>query len=221
MNITNTVVFEASSATLATENTAMSTRNIYRTSRRNSDKKRLTVALILFALAIIGFIAITADAQTQSPERGFNPGKSYAISDIESISMQSGNLSMNMPLASLPASRGGISAGIGLNYSSKLYDILTQSFVPEDPEFLQTLITSKDGGWRYNYKYRLDLEESVPGLCENQEPNEFYFRRLSLVLPDGSKHTLYIKDVTRSDGFMELNPDGEKWCSPPPSPRPA
>ena len=68
--------------------------------------------------------------QTQTgdnPERGFYPGGSYAIGDIETINTANGNLMLNIPLASLPAGRGGSAGpGVSLIYNSKLYNVLRE-----------------------------------------------------------------------------------------------
>lgn len=68
-----TIESEPSSATLDPERIfGMSTKNFYRS---NPDKNRLTSALILFAIAILGFLVITADAQDTrtSTTDGFKP----------------------------------------------------------------------------------------------------------------------------------------------------
>src|SRR5436853_480521 len=80
----------------------------------------------LLLLALLMFVIISAvdgkAQQVKTPERGFVPAGSYALSDIESISTTGGNLSYSIPLAKLPAGRAGSSAGVSLVYNSKLYD---------------------------------------------------------------------------------------------------
>ncbi|HYE75425.1 MAG TPA: hypothetical protein VEF04_18920, partial [Blastocatellia bacterium] len=78
---------------------------------------RTAVLLLSLFLSVVSL-----NAQTEAP-RGFHPGKSYALSDIESISMSSGNMSLNIPLASLPAGRGSAPGStLTLLYNSKLFD---------------------------------------------------------------------------------------------------
>ena len=81
------------------------------------EKFYLQIFTMILGVLLIGQIAF-AQNQTKAPDRGFSPGKSYNISGIETISMQSGNLMLNVPLGSLPAGRGGMSAGVGLHYNS-------------------------------------------------------------------------------------------------------
>jgi hypothetical protein len=63
----------------------------------------------LGALALCCF-ALTGYAQSEGqtiPHRGFQPTDSYALGNIETINTTSGNLMLNIPLASLPAGRSG------------------------------------------------------------------------------------------------------------------
>ncbi len=55
-----------------------------------------------FLLIFVGNNSFVRAGEKTSPERGFNPGNSYAISDIETIGLQSGNLMLNLPFGSLP-----------------------------------------------------------------------------------------------------------------------
>src|SRR5262245_3406983 len=84
---------------------------------------------LIAALLIVASSAMVTAAQDNVPKRGFNPGGSYALSDIESINTSNGNLSFRVPLGSLPAGRAGLATSLGLVYNSKLYD----SFVAANP----------------------------------------------------------------------------------------
>src|SRR5262245_9989222 len=85
---------------------------------------RACAITILLTLALGLTFAGSVKGQTgnRAPERGFHAGGSYALSDIETISRSSGDLSLSIPLGSLPAGRGGLSASLKLLYSSKLWD---------------------------------------------------------------------------------------------------
>ena len=78
---------------------------------------------------LICFFTSLCVAQDGSTKRGFSPGNSFSIGDIETINTTNGNLMLRFPMASLPAGRNGLSAGLNLYYNSKLYDAETQWFV--------------------------------------------------------------------------------------------
>ena len=68
-------------------------------------KSRATSSFLLRACAALCLLlayAFTVGAQNTSPQRGFNPGGSYAISDIETISTSGGNLGLSIPLGDCP-----------------------------------------------------------------------------------------------------------------------
>src|SRR5947209_16046189 len=82
--------------------------------------------------ALILLLAATGQAQEGStPNRGFNPGGSYALGDFETVNTTNGNLMIHLSLAKLPPGRAGLSAALTLLYNSKLYD--TQIAYQQDP----------------------------------------------------------------------------------------
>lgn len=141
-----------------------------------------TIQLLLSSLSIILLLCCTnASAQDQkAPDRGFTPGGSYALGDIETINTTNGNLMLNIPVAALPPGRGGLAAKISLFYNSKLYDPRTiyrncartpygAPMAPEEPAGPRCIDDSRTravivgrntevGGWRYGYKYKLELQ---------------------------------------------------------------
>ncbi|MGB2750838.1 MAG: RHS repeat-associated core domain-containing protein [Pyrinomonadaceae bacterium] len=129
------------------------------------------------------FCAQTALSDTTTaPDRGFTPGGSYALSDIETIALQSGNLMLNITLASLPPGRGGLSAGLSLRYNSKLWDVSTGEQDYPATGTLAGLTPGEDGGWHYGYRYSIKLQESGTGFTP------------FIVMPDGSQHRLCVLD---------------------------
>src|SRR5258708_7581814 len=122
----------------------------------------------LFLGALLSWNVMAGYGQESAPKRGFQPGASYALSDIESINTTNGNLMMHFPLASLPVGRGGLTAGINLVYSSKLYNSHTswfQDFSAHPPEgcpiqgcyYQKTeLGFTNDGGLNYIMRYWLE-----------------------------------------------------------------
>src|SRR5258708_11166599 len=122
------------------------------------------ITLLILCISGIAQEGMTAD-------RGVKPGGSYGISDIESVSMSSGNLMLHVPLASLPAGRGGMSAKLNLIYNSKLYDThIDYASLPCDPNrdplcnsfskhfWLQqnNLTNARGGGWTYGVSYAVE-----------------------------------------------------------------
>ena len=162
---------------------------------------------VIFTLLTILAAGQSMLAQTKtSPERGFNPGNSYAMSNIETISQRGGNLMLNVPLGSLPAGRGGMSAGLSLGYNSKIWDV--EKPEPVDNKQFENLIPSEDGGWRYGYQYKLKIDGDP---CDGQ--------KISLVTPDGGSHLLWLEGHTDQFGFVDYVPDGTFNCAGEPSPQ--
>ncbi|MEW6126587.1 MAG: RHS repeat-associated core domain-containing protein [Acidobacteriota bacterium] len=184
--------------------------------KRISLFRRSLVRLMIFgALFSLGAFAIRAADKNKAPERGFHPGGSYALSEIETISRSSGELSINLPLGSLPSGRGGLSAGLNLLYSSKVWDTAemidyTAQGLPYDAS---RLILSEEGGWRYGFQYRLKIDYlklgELQGYCDASYD---YPYKLVLITPDGGKHPLWLDNHTNSDGYMDVWPDGRPAC---------
>jgi RHS repeat-associated protein len=179
-------------------------------------------------LCLLLSYAANASAQEQTPKRGFNPGESYAISDIETISTTGGNLSLRLPLGGLPSARGGLKASVNLVYNSKLWDSYpftvpapTEDVTDTDAWHEMRLRQSDDGGWRYAFKYKLKLEYrhlgSETGYCQTDGgPAVVYVYKLFLILPDGSKHEMHLGGAhTGDDGYTDIMPDGN--VAPPPT----
>ncbi len=57
----------------------------------------------LFSAGLILILSLPAGAvgQGSTPQRGYQPGASYALSDIETINTINGNLMLNLPLGKL------------------------------------------------------------------------------------------------------------------------
>src|SRR5690349_3726795 len=131
----------------------------------------ISVCRVFFLLFGLTTVCMAQDA---SNKRGFQPGNSFAIGEFETINTTNGNLMLKFPLASLPAGRNGLSAGINLYYNSKLYDSETQWFVdPNDscnmvgdegsgilvcPYYQKSVLKeSSQGGWQSGTMYTLTL----------------------------------------------------------------
>jgi RHS repeat-associated protein len=175
-----------------------------------------TRAFSLFCLLIGCVVAATA----QEPKRGFNPGGSYAVSDIETISTSGGNLSLSVPLGGLPAGRGGLKASVNLVYNSKLWDTYqetaygTSGYAWDETRMRQ----SPDGGWRYAFKYDLSIDfKYLNGGLDFCDPNlgseGTQIIKLMITLPDGSRHALRLDGSSGEGDYADVWPDGTSYCA--------
>src|SRR5258707_12914536 len=96
---------------------------------------RDSFSLSIFLFALLSCNLALINAQETGPKRGFQPGGSYALSDIETISTTNGNLMMQFTLPSLPVGRNGLTAGINLIYNSTIYNSRTSWFQAIDNNF--------------------------------------------------------------------------------------
>lgn len=202
----------------------------------NSFRKLLTLTgfLPLTLLTLLAFgAAPAARAQNSSQQRGFQPGSSYSVSDIESVNNQNGNLMLSIPLASLPAGRGGSpGAGVSLIYNSKLWTS-PSSMVPnggvnpnntrryEERHFLHR---SQGGGWHYGFRYQVQvLDRQVEEAFYNSQqvsgcPDENGYKswKVRVHFPDGSTSDFVPEgyegaDFTSvNDGYSSIRPDGAR-----------
>jgi RHS repeat-associated protein len=177
-----------------------------------------TVLLLIVLLCVASNIGY-AQGST-SPNRGFTPAGSYTISDIEAVDNYSGNVSLNIPLASLPAGRGGKSGGsVGLVYNSKLYETLSYPDYPGGPR--QYLQPSPEGGWRWNFNYQLKVEDRYHNVVLDEYPQCPALEAtdkvaVSMIFPDGSEHPFQIQGYAGYGGYDKIVPNGYVYtCSSP------
>jgi RHS repeat-associated protein len=156
--------------------------------------------LFIAAIFLLFFSALAQAQDKPQTERGFHPGQSYALSDIETISMSSGNMMLSVPLGALPPGRGG-SPGFQLSliYNSKLYDTHIDE-VPNDIGVVENRVhlnSSKDGGWQYAFPtgYQMRLisrrnEGPTPGCNAGafEYQKNAYLWKMTMIYPDGSEH---------------------------------
>jgi RHS repeat-associated protein len=137
-----------------------------------------------------------------APKRGVYLDGSYSASGFDAVNNTNGNVMFNLPLASLPSGRGGMSYGVSLSYNSKLLDVITdESFVPP-PNYQGIVMTTKKSetaGWQYGVGYSLEQKKrpvvtefytNTSDICYAQgQPNYKYFDmyKFVLTLPDGSQ----------------------------------
>jgi RHS repeat-associated protein len=180
----------------------------------------------LLTTAFILILPVLVVGQGSTPARGFQPGGSYALSDIETINTTNGNLILNLTLGRLAPGRGGLSGQLNLHYDSKLYDSRTQYYEDwEHPVFGQPqvvirnmLTTSDQGGWHYGTGYELQLIDRMsqyPPEIAPQYPATETIRhyKVRVAFPDGSVHEFLPRGFgsPMDEGYYDIRPDG--WRS--------
>jgi RHS repeat-associated protein len=201
------------------------------------------------ASLLIGCIASgLAVAQTQNtnvnqleknPERGFFPTATYAYSDIETVSVTGGNLMLNIPIASLPAGRGGMPGpSITLQYNSKAFEAsatVHRVWACNGDSSPQTTFTiyniNSNNPWKYGghqYEFRWfsrdsqHFQDDTGGCspptypCIDVGVNQPYRNwRYEIEFPDGSVHALYpLGDASSPDGYYPITPGGNTATCP-------
>ncbi len=157
--------------------------------------------------------------------RGWRPGGGFLVSDVETINMVNGNVLLRIPLASLPAGRGGSGFTLELRYNSQIWDVepsLITSGQDSDGndtyESRHTLQMSAQGGWRYGFEYGLELEDrtALTGGNECRTIFDKYNTKMRVHFPDGSAHLLRLVNTedtqgdNRGDGFYAYSPTGRR-----------
>lgn len=168
-----------------------------------------------------------AKAQVRDPNdlnepRGLTPSGTYRIEDIETINPATGALLLSISLAQLPANRGGDPGFVlKLTYNSSIYNT-SLGYGNEtqggSPTATYTLASSAGAGWIYNTGgYSVDFENrpnpnGSTWPCPASNLQLQYFYRMTLILPDGSRHLLRLagQDVANQteDGYYQYQPDG-------------
>ena len=163
---------------------------------------------------ILFFSVVNIQAQDDdNPKRGFSPGGSYAISQIEMINKTDGNLMLNLPLASLPPGRTGLSATVHLTYNSKLWNSTSMRVYNEYPDFDTLLYTEHDlevsdsGGWRLGVGYSWEDLESLADPCGAHG----YLHKVQVTFPDGSHHEFRPYGYQDKEGYFQIGPDGWRY----------
>ncbi len=200
--------------------------------------KALTQRFILIAgLCLIS--SLGARAQVSTPDvnppdptaRGFYPGGSYSLSDIETVDNVSGNMMLHFPIAKLPPGRGGSSFALNLVYNSAIYDQNSTQVIPSGGQagsgVLQTTYAmSVVGGWKYAYEYLLGWDyrptpsPSSGQTCTTGSPL-WYDYKAYIVMPDGSRRNLRLEGyndypwVQGGDSYYQISPFGDQTSACP------
>ncbi|MGA2435701.1 MAG: hypothetical protein ABSG25_10490, partial [Bryobacteraceae bacterium] len=184
-------------------------------------------ALIQRFLLIAGLCLIlgpVARAQNNDPvvptpdttARGFYPGGSFSLSDIESVDNVSGNMMLHFPIAKLPPGRGGSSFALNLVYNSAIYDSNSTQVIPSGGQpgsgVLQTTYAmSTVGGWKYAYEYLLGWDLYPKSNTPSCNPGSPFFDdyKAYIVMSDGSRRNLRLEGYT--DNGTGTSAGGTSW----------
>jgi len=183
---------------------------------RSSLRKLASTASLLLLFCVGAFAQDNTIAN-----RGIYPTGGYAIGALDTINTTNGDLMLHIPLASLPAGRGG-NPGYTLNllYDSKLFDTKIKAhrnaLDPSQNYDLNTLQFSSSGGWHFGTRYvmsvvkRSDMFDGPTSQPHCPDPTALYVWKLKMSFPDGSIHefrpTGYTDNV--QDRYYNTNYDG-------------
>jgi hypothetical protein len=181
---------------------------------------RFVISLLsVFLVLVFGFSV--GLAQEKNPQRGFQPGNSYALSDIETINTTNGNLMLNFVLGKTAPGRGGLSGSLFLRYNAKLYDSDVADLTDSSGQISsQNYITpSQQSGWHYGstLDYQLDIinrnnVEGGPFQCTGSGGSDdykaIYIWKLKVIYPDGAERDfrpIGYNDIL-TDGYFNVDP---------------
>ncbi len=164
---------------------------------------KVAVGIVL----VISFADVPRSQSISRPDRGTSHIAPFDSSGIENVNLENGNVSISIPLASLPKMAGGkLGFTIFAQYNSKLWDTRLEErvrCVPGDgcvPYVVSVPYVSTYGGWRIGggysidwdagdtWDYQKDLNFAAPD--DEILLRDYNWTRAHLVMPDGSKHEI-------------------------------
>src|SRR5215213_760941 len=123
--------------------------------------------VVITAILVLSSSTVFSQTPAARPDRGVRPNGSYSVSDVENISLQNGNVNLNIPLAALPPIAGGkLSFGFSAFYNSKIWDVArteqmgTAFDLSQVPYVVDTVQQSDRGGWRVTGQYSIELRNA-------------------------------------------------------------
>ncbi len=172
-------------------------------------------------------------ATAQQPDRGFQAANSYAAAGLGAVNLTNGNVVLNIPIASLPAGRGGSPGySVNLQYNSKLWQSHQSSRDDGSADeygntrySLSTVSESDRGGWRLASEYRLAytdrLNFETPNVCWLGDPVEHlnYRWKVELEMPDGSVKQFFpvvaggSNPTMSDDGYSSIDRNGVMYSA--------
>lgn len=177
----------------------------------------------IFALMLVTASLVISN-WAASERKGIYKGAVYDTSNIETINDTNGNLFLHIPLATLPAGRGGdIQPGLSLFYNSKLWKTSVSGYTDiNGGSHTQTDVQiDPDGGWRYGLRYGWRFhsryeDSSYPyggGSDDCFIEDVVYQETSEMIFPDGSRHTIHPRGFREIDGYSQVLPNGFGSCS--------
>src|SRR5678815_4807362 len=190
-------------------------------------KETLSVVVIAAALSPSILHAQGFEVETR-PVRGFMPNMDQLSSPVDHVDPVSRKLHLEIPIASLPAGRGGTGFDLNLVYDSHLWELPAEVIDPppqlvnEPPIIGNRLYPATGGGWSFNiFNVGFDFENRIKEdafwpQC-NTGVNRIY--RLRVRSLDGSLHVMHLKgygeelsDVYYGDGYFPIDHTGRSHC---------
>jgi RHS repeat-associated protein len=185
--------------------------------------------IVKFAAVLMLFspfgLSLKAQDLTGRPNRGMFGKETQAASQIDSINLQNGGVSLDVPLASLPPMAGGkLSYTLTAHYNSKLW-LGLQSEVDGQTDQMDTcpstystteIMAANSGGWQIGSGYSITFRDAhedynflgPDGGCHQSTTYDdfsgFLFKPI-LTTPDGSEHEMRIYGSYATYGGFRQN----------------
>lgn len=84
--------------------------------------RRVLTGVVAGALLLVAPTALRADTQVPQHERGFDPQKAFAFSDVDHVNLFNGGLTLTIPIGLSYPLDGGLSYALTLTYSSNVWE---------------------------------------------------------------------------------------------------
>lgn len=175
-----------------------------------SGVRNVVLAIILITIFSLISGSVYSQPLTARPEQGSGSNGGYQTTNIDSISLQNGAVSVSVPLASLPPIAGGkLGYTLTATYSGKLWSMHQSearppNYAPNCPSnySTQAMWDAEGSGWTVGGEYQIFYRAAREGF-DYIEPDlqscygyEWYaihgysFFKPMLRMPDGSEHEL-------------------------------
>src|SRR5258708_10219532 len=136
--------------------------------------RNIYIVLLPLLACLLAPVALTGQ---NFPTRGFLPGLAYDKGQADSVNLLTGTMGYEVPLYQFPAGPGGQNFKLGLSYSSRIYDVQSDTTIGP---------STTGGGWRYTYLYSMEEGYAATFGCNNNKTKVSYC--LSVVFSDASRH---------------------------------
>jgi RHS repeat-associated protein len=176
-----------------------------------------SASLAFAAMLLVMLLGASGLAQDRSgaPENGTGGLSTQAVSEIDNINLQSGNVSLQMPLASLPAIAGGkLSYTLNAYYNSMSLKSSASQHLGETnpptegcPQMYTTSVVNGTDPWTVGGRYQIEFRNAKVDF-DYQDPTDIEcfgieyaamsggFFRPVLRTPDGSEHEMRIEQFS-------------------------